>query len=741
MNVLASVSARYLALLGAFFLTALHQPVAGQAAPAQKAADRPRFGTSTAAVLVDVVVRDKKGVPVTGLSAGDFEVFEDGVRQTLISCDAVGGAAPAMAAAAPAAPASPGAIAPQLASTARAAAPEAPAVGQTVVALVFDWLSEQPRAEAWKAARTLIDDMKPGDYAGVFSIDRSLHRIVPFTRDTVALSGGFQRALERPRPGSARPQGAMANQLLTRPETSPTAGAADGGVPAGAGGGATSPTPGQSDGGASASAAADALFAAELQSIDDFDRYADKETQASAASDSLRGLVQMLAPLPGRKTVVLFSEGLSITNATVERWQRLQDEANRQNVTFYTFDAVGLRVQSQQAEMGRIIGPENGTRFSRGLYGDGMERRTEALLGGPSHGLAELALSTGGQYISNSNNLAGAFARVNEDRRFYYMLSYSSSKPTLDGSYRSISVKVNRPGVNVRARRGYVASPSIERVDTREYEAPAVAALSKSPQPSAFPFRLQALSTPMPGQPGMVALVAAIDGAALTFEQDAATARYTSQATVLTRVKSAGGEIVSTRSQHYDLSGDLAQLAKAKGSRILYFATPDLPAGPHTVEWVVRDDEGDRASVARSSLDVPDGARPIVGDLIVIARSEKAPDDGKAAKNPLAWKDLLLYPSFGEPVSQSTQHDVSFALPMVVDAKGVMPTAALRLLSGTRLIAELPFDLGTPSKSGRLMALGHLPISSLPPGSYNLQVTVAEGDRRAIRSAEFTVIR
>src|SRR4029078_13594177 len=90
--------------------------------------------------------------------------------------------------------------------------------------------------------------------------------------------------------------------------------------------------------------------------IDDSARYASKEIQATAVSDSLRGLVQLLAPLPGRKTVVLFSEGLQVTNSTVERWGHLTDEANRQNVSFYTFDAQGLRVQSDQAAMGRLLG-------------------------------------------------------------------------------------------------------------------------------------------------------------------------------------------------------------------------------------------------------------------------------------------------------------------------------------------------------------------------------------------------
>ena len=66
------------------------RPALSRQAPSQ----RPKFGTSTAAVLVDVVVRDKKGKPVSGLTAEDFQVFEDGVPQKIISCDAAGLLAP-----------------------------------------------------------------------------------------------------------------------------------------------------------------------------------------------------------------------------------------------------------------------------------------------------------------------------------------------------------------------------------------------------------------------------------------------------------------------------------------------------------------------------------------------------------------------------------------------------------------------------------------------------------------------
>jgi VWFA-related protein len=528
--------------------------------------------------------------------------------------------------------------------------------------------------------------------------------------------------------------GALVNALAPRPETSPTAGAEEAGTPATA---TTPPTAGADAG----SGNADAIFAQMLAALDAGQHYIDKELQANAGTDSLRGLVRLLAPLAGRKTVVLFSEGLSITNGSIDRWHRLQNEANRHNVAFYTFDAMGLRVQSQQAAMGRTITPQYGDGVSIGQFRDGSEVRLEALLGGPTHGLAELANSTGGQFIENTNDLTGAFRRVNEDRRYYYMLAYSSSNPTLDNSYRSISVKVRRPGVNVRARPGYIATTAINVLTSRDYEAPALAALSEHPVPAAFPFRLQAFSTPMPGQPGVVSLVAVIDASMLTYTEDAATARYTGQVTIVTRVKSKDGEVLTTRSEHYNLSGDMDKLSDAKTKQILFFAAPDLPSGSHTVEWIVRDDEGRRASVARSAIEVPEGARPIVGDLMLVGRSEAVPKGKATATNPLAWKGQLLYPAFGDPISRSKQHNVSFALPMVVATRGPAPTAVLRLFARTQLLVESPLTLGATGGDGRLVALGHLPIGSLPPGSYDLQVTVSAGEQREIRSAEFSVIR
>src|SRR6185295_797876 len=72
-------------------------------------------------------------------------------------------------------------------------------------------------------------------------------------------------------------------------------------------------------------------------------------------------------------------------------------------------------------------------------------------------GLRYLAEMTDGVAIVNTNNVAPLLRRVVDDLSAYYLLTYSSTNSKLDGKFRSISVKVSRPGVQTRSRRGYLA--------------------------------------------------------------------------------------------------------------------------------------------------------------------------------------------------------------------------------------------------------------------------------------------
>ena len=109
------------------------------------------------------------------------------------------------------------------------------------------------------------------------------------------------------------------------------------------------------------------------------------------------------------------------------------------------------------------------------------------MLRGRIDSLRTLAEATDGLAIVNSNNLAGGLKRVVDDLSSYYLLGYYSTGK-LDGKFHSISVKVKRPGVRVRARRGYLArdagasAASLARATTAKAPAiePAAAAAARA---------------------------------------------------------------------------------------------------------------------------------------------------------------------------------------------------------------------------------------------------------------------
>ena len=124
-----------------------------------------------------------------------------------------------------------------------------------------------------------------------------------------------------------------------------------------------------------------------------------------------------------------------------QQFRDLPDVANRANASFYTIDPRGL------AAFDAPIGPTAPPPVSV----DQANLRNKLM------SMRELAERTDGLAAQNSNDLNGALARIGRDLSSYYLIGYDSTNPKLDGTYRAIKMTVKRPGVEVRARRGYRA--------------------------------------------------------------------------------------------------------------------------------------------------------------------------------------------------------------------------------------------------------------------------------------------
>jgi VWFA-related protein len=131
------------------------------------------------------------------------------------------------------------------------------------------------------------------------------------------------------------------------------------------------------------------------------------------------------------------------------RMRTIIDEANRANTSFYPVDPRGLAVFDESIVPSSVI---NGSRPPPML----PLQQESAQLRAREQGLRQLADGTDGLAVVATNNIEPALRRVVADLSSYYLLGYYSTGK-LDGRFHSITVRVKRQGVTVRARRGYQA--------------------------------------------------------------------------------------------------------------------------------------------------------------------------------------------------------------------------------------------------------------------------------------------
>ena len=708
----------------------LGMPALAQQAPAQRASGTINQGVT--AVLVDVVVRDKRGQPVHDLTQGDFQVLEDGVPQTIGSFSAVFAGAPPRAE-----PAAAVASAPPVPAV---SAPPAPVVDTSVpvTALVFDRLSPEARRLAVQAAQNYLGTKEeaPG-YLGIFGIDLALTPYAPFTRSARLLRQALTKMSSR---GSASFHGAEQQQQKSNADRQ----AASAGQAASAAQSAGGPGAGAAVGGAPGEAL---LGQMQSRMIEDFE-VMERDQQGYATTNGLLAIISALRGLPGRKSLILFSEGIAIPPAVQRLFLGVVDAANRANVSIYAMDAAGLRAESEQAkirdQVNQAAGAGGGTLGVRGSdepLTKALEKNEDVLRQDPHNGLGSLAQDTGGLLFENTNNLRQGFDRVESDLHNYYLVGYTPMNETYDGRFRNIEVKVTRPDVTVAARKGYFAVRDTGGAPVNAWEAPALGALEQRPVPNAFPVRAGAMLFPERDRPGLVPVVVDLKTAPLTFQPVADAKTYTSDFAVIVRFLDPQNHVVKKLSQHYEVSGPVVDIGRAKQGQIIFFREPELPAGVYTMETVVYDALAGKSSVRLATIEVPAPApgRLRMSSLVLVKRGEKLPEKDRHTENPLLVKDVVLYPNLGEPVSKASK-ELGFYFAAYPVQGGPAPESAIELLQDGKRVALFPMPLPAADSTGRVQQTGRLPLEQLAPGTYDLRAVVKQGAEQVFRSTLLSIV-
>jgi VWFA-related protein len=216
----------------------------------------------------------------------------------------------------------------------------------------------------------------------------------------------------------------------------------------------------------------DSLGDEDGQTNDDIERFRE-DLFAVGTLGALNYIVRGLRQLPGRKSIVLISDGFTIYNSSdlslvtriLAALRRLTDLANRASVVIYTMDARGLQVLSLTAA------DDTG-----GMTATQIEQRLSSRRSGffdSQSGLVYLAQQTGGLAIRNTNDLSGGIKRVLEDQKSYYLIGYRPEDSTFESvsgrrRFHKLSLKINRPGkYNVRMRSGFFGITDEEAVPDR----------------------------------------------------------------------------------------------------------------------------------------------------------------------------------------------------------------------------------------------------------------------------------
>jgi VWFA-related protein len=656
----------------------------GQAPP-------PVFTAAVELVRIDVIVLDRDGRPVTGLTKDDFTVEENAQAQAIESFEAVVvRARPAAAAAEP----------PRL-SVGRI---RAPGEGRFLFVFFDDRHVTPPAAERVRAAlRRFVDnDLREGDWLTLMAPVQSLWWTARNRWEYAQLAAVVDRlkgqyARDPLRTGMSDWEAMRIVQLGISGLASPSVPSA-GGDPS-AKGRSSSDTAARGGEGRTSVGSQDLTFLAE-------EVYAQARNGLEATLGGLRQALDSLVPLRGRKSLVLVSEGF-ILQPGMAGYAELVDVARRANVAIHFLDPRGL-----EAAFGAVSQQPPGPGWA-------TERAIEEA------GADDLADATGGRAIP-TNDLTEGLRRVTSESEVYYLLGYQPRR-TEQGE-RKVKVRVRRDGLNVRARSRYYVGEAERAGARREKERKKDETAGRTPEEKAamravgdtndLPLRLSALFFDNNGR-GQVTTMYPVEIRVPVAAPGKAKFRTVAEAR-----PGDGGKAMR---DEFETELNLRPGAETILSRHWY-----MPPGVWQIRVLVRELTTGKVGTALHTFDVPSPEAFRIASPILTTEMEKT--DGRDRPRVVLGRTFrsgqLLYVQYQV---HGAAGDPKTRLPVV--------TAGWELRRGEEVVRAAEPTPIRPDWDGRLSRLLGVSLEGLEIGDYELALRVTDtiGAREAVAREPFTV--
>jgi VWFA-related protein len=692
---------------------------------AQKEAQKEVVRLGVELVQVDVVVTDSKGRRVKGLQPADFEIYEDGVKQQVTNFDYVEGTAESAAKASPDAPAGP-----RMKRDDEAPAPpprklEADDI-RRVFALVVDdlFLSFEHVKSVKIALRKFVDEeMRPGDLVAIVLTSKGSSSLQQFSADKRLLLLSIDRI-------KWNPNGARGLQTFdTSGQDLAKYSILRAGRNQGASDRSSSPDSLANGGSGMIQGEAGPIFEGAVTS-----NSGSRPTGTEAAGEfrdeafsvgslgALDYVVRSLAGLPGRKSLVWFTEGFELFSVSgydeptaggkkgerrsLEITRRLADRTNRAGVTFYPVDVRGVTVPYM---LGADADPYDKPYEARKkeVEKDGRKLRDSQDV------MYYLANQTGG-IVYTANDPAVGIRRAVEDQESFYLIGYVPPAATFAGApaaskYHDIQIKVKREGLKVRSRSGFLGRAD----DATAPQTPAAKLAAAMLSPVGTHDIGVELSSQYLGDGDAVTVRS-------TLHVDAEDLSFTanpdgSQTAVFDVVAFATGESGEPESMLYDTKRftiPADEMAELREHGIVY--TIELPIakyGAYQIRTAIQEQSTGRIGAASEFLVVPDLSEKRLEVSGLSLKGDPAP--GRFAPGSAVTYAFAVYNAKVDETAKRAK--LRLRISLWRDDRQVVAGQ------------EAPIDLKEQLDWKRINVVGGLKLSpKLAPGDYTLQIDVVD---------------
>lgn len=708
--------------------------LAGQTPPGQASAaeQTPTIRTTTREVILDVIVRDRHHHPVADLRPEEIEVLEDGVKQKINAFHNVQGAEQLKAeeATAKSKPAASSAEAPK---TAANSLRELNFV--SVVFAQIDPLNLQFAREA--VLEFLKSGRLPNTYVTVYRLDRSLQLIQPYTADNDSLVKAVDVAAKGVNTGTqlgtsasvasalittsqASAANIMASPLLS-PQQAQTAQAMLNDPTSGI---VTDPLWARNAASQDVSVALGSALIAQGKIANGL-RFAESLSNGMDAFDALRELVRVQSELPGRKVVLYLADGLTLPVNRRDVVNSVISYANQKEVSFYAVDTRGLSTQDpltqSLSDQQRAAAESSVNRVSPQMGHTETDDVDLSTSSDKELAMVELAESTGGFAVTNTNEIALPMQRVMEDIRTHYEVAYTPSATNYDGHFRKIQVQITRPHVTVQTRSGYFAVPELNGEPLQPFEMKALHAINAHPAPEEFPYDSALLRFRPKSAAVDYEIAFDIPVSSLRVVTDPKTGKGQIRVSVVALIHKSDGEVVGKVSR--DLTREVSGTdLSVPDDRILYAEPIELPGGHYLIDTAVTDELAEKTAVKRKSVFVDSGKDFGVSSLELV-RSVQREAGARDRQDPFEIDAGRVVPTLTEQMPAGKPINLYFVV-YPATASGSEPTVTLELYRDGREIGRQTLPSAKQRDDGSMPILLRI---NPDPGQCDMVITAQQG--------------